>query len=103
MLRDLPSKGAEEARTCPFRYSSKLIPIGMLATSINRLSRPNASATRSSVTVARLCLRNILLALTNVCIAVRRDAQFLLDVGHHRVLQACLAEFRIILGDNALP
>jgi hypothetical protein len=32
-----------------------------------------------------------------------RDAQFLLDVGHHRVRQACLAEFREVLNDDVLP
>jgi hypothetical protein len=31
------------------------------------------------------------------------DAQFLLDVGHHRVRQACLAEFREVLSDDVLP
>ncbi len=32
-----------------------------------------------------------------------RDAQLLLDVGHHRVRQARLAELRKVLSDNALP
>jgi hypothetical protein len=32
-----------------------------------------------------------------------RDAQLPLDVGHHRVRQARLAEFREVLNDNALP
>jgi hypothetical protein len=31
------------------------------------------------------------------------DAQLLLDVGHHRVRQARLAEFREVLSDDALP
>ena len=31
------------------------------------------------------------------------DAQLLLDVGHHRVRQARLAEFREVLNDDALP
>src|SRR5262249_29127087 len=33
----------------------------------------------------------------------RGDAQLLLDVSHHRVLQARLAEFREVLDDGALP
>ena len=32
-----------------------------------------------------------------------RDAQLLLDVGHHRVRQAQLAEFRKFLSDDLLP
>jgi hypothetical protein len=32
-----------------------------------------------------------------------RDAQLLLDVGHHRVRQAHLAEFREALSDDVLP
>jgi hypothetical protein len=31
------------------------------------------------------------------------DAQLLLDLGHHRVRQACLAKFREVLNDDALP
>ena len=34
---------------------------------------------------------------------IRGDAQLLLDVGHHRVRQARLAEFREVLNDDALP
>jgi hypothetical protein len=33
----------------------------------------------------------------------RRNDQLLLDVGHHRVRQARLAEFREVLDDDALP
>jgi len=33
----------------------------------------------------------------------RRNAQLLLDVGHHRVRQARLAEFREVLDDDAFP
>ena len=32
-----------------------------------------------------------------------RDAEFHLDVGHHRVRQARLAEFGEVVGDGALP
>src|SRR5271166_3161371 len=32
-----------------------------------------------------------------------RDAQLLLDVGHHRMSQARLAKFRKIFGDDAVP
>ena len=40
---------------------------------------------------------------SNDVIQSPRDAQLLLDVGHHRVRQARLAEFREVLTDNALP
>jgi hypothetical protein len=34
---------------------------------------------------------------------VRGDAQLLLDFSHHRVGQTSLAEFREVVGDDALP
>ena len=36
-------------------------------------------------------------------IASGRDPQLLLDVGHHRVRQARLAELRKVFGDDVLP
>ena len=74
-------------------------------------SAPHMSASRGSEQDIALCRctcllwpkADILLALTNVRIAIRQDAQLLLDVGHHRVRQARLAEFREVLNDDALP
>jgi hypothetical protein len=36
-------------------------------------------------------------------VVLRGDAQLLLDVRHHRVRQASLAEFREVLIDDAFP